>query len=75
MPLIWAINEAANGLLRVLGVRLPSEDERVHTPQEIMMLVRRQGLLGGKNYSLRLTWFDDQQKVVYTRGDKFLPVE
>jgi branched-chain amino acid transport system permease protein len=41
----------------------------------IMMLVRRQGLLGGRNYSLRLTWFDDQPKAVYTRGDKFLPTE
>jgi len=41
----------------------------------IMMLVRRQGLLGGKNYSLRLTRFDDRQEVVYTRGDKFLPAE
>ena len=39
----------------------------------VMMLVRRQGLLGGRNYSLRLPWFDDQQKTVYTRGDKFLP--
>jgi len=37
----------------------------------IMMLVRRQGLLGGKNYSLRLTWFDEQQKTVYTRGINF----
>ncbi|MCP4625031.1 MAG: branched-chain amino acid ABC transporter permease [bacterium] len=41
----------------------------------IMMLVRRQGLLGGKNYSLRLTRFDDQQEAVYARGDKFLPAE
>jgi branched-chain amino acid transport system permease protein len=41
----------------------------------IMMLVRRQGLLGGKNYSLRLTRFDDQPAAVYTRGDKFLPAE
>jgi branched-chain amino acid transport system permease protein len=41
----------------------------------VMMLVRRQGLLGGKNYSLRLPWFDDQPKAVYTRGDKFLPTE
>lgn len=39
----------------------------------IMMLVRRQGLLGGRNYSLRLRWFDDQPQTVYTRGDKFLP--
>jgi len=41
----------------------------------IMMLVRRQGLLGGKNYSLRLSRFDDQKKAVYARGDKFLPAE
>ena len=41
----------------------------------IMMLVRRQGLLGGRNYSLRLTRFDDQKQAVYTRGDKFLPTE
>ena len=41
----------------------------------IMMLVRRQGLLGGKDYSLRLTWFDEEKETVYTRGDKFLPEE
>jgi len=40
-----------------------------------MMLVRRQGLLGGRDYSLRLSWFDDPEKNVYTRGDKFLPIE
>jgi hypothetical protein len=41
----------------------------------VMMLVRRQGLLGGRNYSLRLPWFDDRPKTVYSRGDKFLPEE
>jgi len=41
----------------------------------IMMLVRRQGLLGGRDYSLRLHWFDKPEKIVYTRGDKFLPTE
>ena len=41
----------------------------------IMMLVRRQGLLGSKDYSLRLRWFDEPEKIVYTRGDKFLPIE
>jgi CBS domain containing-hemolysin-like protein len=40
-PLIWWINESANGLLRLLGVRLPSEAEMVHKPEEIVMLVRR----------------------------------
>jgi branched-chain amino acid transport system permease protein len=41
----------------------------------VMMLVRRQGLLGGKDYSLRLSWFDDKQEKEYGRGDKFLPGE
>ena len=41
----------------------------------IMMLVRRQGLLGGREYSLRLRWFDEPEKAVYARGDKFLPIE
>ncbi len=41
----------------------------------VMMLVRRQGLLGGRQYSLRLRWFDEPEKKHYTRGDKFLPTE
>ena len=41
----------------------------------IMMLVRRRGLLGGRDYSLRLRWFDEPEKIVYARGDKFLPLE
>lgn len=39
----------------------------------VMMLVRRQGLLGGRPFSLRLTWFDPAPGKVYSRGDKFLP--
>ncbi|UCF19702.1 MAG: HlyC/CorC family transporter [Gemmatimonadota bacterium] len=45
-PLIWAINESANLLLRLIGVRLPSEAEKVHSPEEIMLLVRRSGETG-----------------------------
>jgi len=41
----------------------------------VMMLVRRQGLLGGRVYSLRLPFFDDRERKVYARGDKFLPLE
>jgi branched-chain amino acid transport system permease protein len=41
----------------------------------VMMLVRRQGLLGGRPYSLRLARFDEPEKKVYLRGDKFLPEE
>ena len=39
----------------------------------VMMLVRRQGILGGREYSLRLPWFDAGPKVLYARGDRFLP--
>ncbi len=45
-PLIWAINESANLLLRLTGVRLPSEADKVHSPEEIMLLVRRSGETG-----------------------------
>jgi branched-chain amino acid transport system permease protein len=41
----------------------------------VMMLVRRQGLLGGREYSLKLTRFEEQDVKVYSRGDKFLPLE
>jgi branched-chain amino acid transport system permease protein len=39
----------------------------------VMMLVRRQGLLGGRSYRLRLTRFDPAPARAYGRGDKFLP--
>jgi CBS domain containing-hemolysin-like protein len=39
--LIWSLNESANLLLRAIGVRLPTETERVHGPNEIMLLVKR----------------------------------
>lgn len=39
----------------------------------VMMLVRRQGLLGGREYSLKLRWFDQRNATCYARGDKFLP--
>ena len=39
----------------------------------VMMLVRRQGLLGGRPYRLRLTRFDPAPAKVFSRGDKFLP--
>jgi CBS domain containing-hemolysin-like protein len=40
-PLIWSLNESANLLLRIVRVRLPAEAERVHGPDEIMLLVKR----------------------------------
>ncbi len=40
-PFIWVLNGTANRLLRLVGVQAPSETERVHRPEEIMMLVRQ----------------------------------
>lgn len=48
-PFIWLLNGTANGILRLFGARPPTEHERVHSPEEIMMLVeqtRKTGSLG-----------------------------
>lgn len=45
-PLIWSINASANGLLRLFGVRLPSESERVHGRGELLLLVDRARKVG-----------------------------
>ncbi len=48
-PFIWLLNSSATGLLRAFGARPMSERERVHSPEEILMLVeqsRRTGHLG-----------------------------
>lgn len=56
-PLIWSINESANLLLRIFGVRLPTEAERVHSPEEIKLLVRRSRELGKVDR--------DEQEMIY----------
>ncbi|MGH7676157.1 MAG: hemolysin family protein [Gemmatimonadales bacterium] len=40
-PFIWLLNGTANAILRLFGARAPSERERVHSPEEIMMLVEQ----------------------------------
>lgn len=40
-PFIWALNGTANRLLKLLGLRAPSEHERVHSAEEIRMLVEQ----------------------------------
>ncbi len=40
-PFIWLLNGTANGILRLLRARAPTERERVHSPEEIMMLVEQ----------------------------------
>ena len=46
-PFIWLLNGAANAVLKLLGARSPSERERVHSPEEIMMLVEQTQETGG----------------------------
>jgi len=40
-PFIWLLNGTANALLRLLGARAPTERERVHSPEELLMLVEQ----------------------------------
>ncbi len=40
-PFIWVLNGTANALLRMFGARPPSEAERVHQPEEIVLLVKQ----------------------------------
>ncbi len=38
-PAIWVLNRAATGLLRLFGMKPPSEGERVHDEQELRLLL------------------------------------
>jgi CBS domain containing-hemolysin-like protein len=40
-PFIWVLNASANGVLRLLGAKAPSERERLHSPEELRMLVEQ----------------------------------
>lgn len=40
---IWLLNGTANGLLRLVGVDPPGSHERLHSPEEIRMLVEQSG--------------------------------
>ncbi len=51
-PFIWVLNGTANWILRLFGARAPTGSERVHPPEEIMMLVEQshqEGDLGAQN--------------------------
>ncbi|MGH7645327.1 MAG: hemolysin family protein [Gemmatimonadales bacterium] len=51
-PFIWLLNGTANGILKLFGARPPTELERVHSPEEIMMLVQqthKTGSLGAQD--------------------------
>ena len=40
-PFIWVLNGSANMVLKMFGARQPAEGERVHRPEEIVMLVKQ----------------------------------
>lgn len=48
-PFIWLLNGAANVILKAVGVRSPTGHERVHQPEEILMLVEQSGRSGQLN--------------------------
>lgn len=45
-PFIWVLNGSANALLRLFGMRPASEAERVHQPEEIVMIARQTQVAG-----------------------------
>lgn len=45
-PFIWVLNGTANAILRLFGARAQTERERVHSPEEIMMLVEQSRATG-----------------------------
>jgi CBS domain containing-hemolysin-like protein len=47
-PAIWLLNKSAAGFLALFGMRLPAHVERVHAPEELLMLLsesRKHGLV------------------------------
>jgi CBS domain containing-hemolysin-like protein len=64
-PFIWLLNNSATGLLRLFGARPMSERERVHSPEEILMLVeqsRRTGDLGSQDARMIQGVFEFSEK-------------
>lgn len=60
-PAIWALNGAGNGLLRLIGIRPASGHERVHSVQELKMLIeasQEKGVLGAEEEQMLRAVFD-----------------
>lgn len=45
-PFIWLLRNSAKGIVRLFGATAPSERERVHSPEEILMLVKQSRRIG-----------------------------
>jgi CBS domain containing-hemolysin-like protein len=60
-PAIWALNGAGNGLLRLMGIRPASGHERVHSVQELKMLIeasQEEGVLEAEEEQMLRAVFD-----------------
>jgi CBS domain containing-hemolysin-like protein len=60
-PFIWVLNGTANGLLKALGLRPVEEAARVHSPEELRMLVMQtsaHGLLDESDRAMLAGVFD-----------------
>ena len=45
-PFIWILNGMANGFLRIFGIRPMTENDHVHSAEELRLLVKRAGAHG-----------------------------
>ncbi len=75
-PLIWLLNGTGNGILRLIGLQAPSGHQRVHSVEELKMLIadsERGGVLESKERELlhKAFEFGDRQvhEVMIPRTD------
>ncbi|MDQ3812085.1 MAG: hemolysin family protein, partial [Chloroflexota bacterium] len=64
-PLTWLLNTASNALLRLLGIQPTDETQRVHSPEELRMLIVQtgsQGLLDETDTAMLAGIFDFHNK-------------
>ncbi len=64
-PFIWVLNHSANGVLKLFRTRAPSEMDRLHSPEEIRMLVeqgRRAGTIEKSDARLLAGVFEFSEK-------------
>jgi CBS domain containing-hemolysin-like protein len=60
-PAIWFLNASATGFLRLFAARPPSHAERVHAPEELLLLLsesREHGLVEASNVEMITRVFD-----------------
>ena len=60
-PAVWLLNQSATAFLRLFSVRPPSHVERVHAPEELMLLLsesRRHGLVEESDARMIASVFD-----------------